>query len=458
MKVSVYITARNYANFIEKAIQSVFAQTLSDWELIVINDGSTDNTSEILEKYQGHPKVRIIEQVRKGLNVSNNVALRSSKGKYIMRLDADDFLDENALLVLSNVLDTKPEAGLVYPDYYLIDEAGEIIEIVRRKKIGDEVELLDLPAHGACTMFRRECLLDLGGYSEHFDCHDGYELWLKFLLTFKPYNVNIPLFYYRQHSNNLTKNHSKILETRRKIKRGFVKDFKNNKIPRVLAVIPVIKQPNNSPDSAFSILADKPLIWYTLSEVSKTKMLDKVVISTNDDMVIDHAASYQGMLALRRPEALTRANTQNQAIVKDILSHLSEKEKYYPDAVMILYVNTPLRRVSHIEKAIDTMTIFNVDSVISVEEELSYSYLHGKYGLIPIHERREMRLEKNSIYKENSAVILSKVESITDKSFFGKRIGHIMMLPEESIKIKSSFSLWQAEKILTDWKLITETH
>ncbi|ODS33741.1 MAG: glycosyltransferase family 2 [Candidatus Scalindua rubra] len=226
-KVTVYIPTHNYDRYIDKAIQSVLKQTMTDWELIVIDDGSTDNTIETISKYKTHPKIRIIEQDNKGLNVTNNIALRLSNGKYIMRLDADDYLDENILLVLSNILDEKPDIGLVYPDYYHVDEEGEIVEIVRRKKIEEEVELLDLPAHGACTIIRKECLLDLKGYEEEFSCQDGYDLWLRFIKRYKPYNVNIPLFYYRQHPKSLTRQQEGILDTRKKIKEKYVNKYNN---------------------------------------------------------------------------------------------------------------------------------------------------------------------------------------------------------------------------------------
>jgi glycosyltransferase involved in cell wall biosynthesis len=143
VKVTVYIPSHNYAKYLDKAVQSVLDQTMTDWELIIIDDGSTDNTKDLLKKYTNNSKIRIIGQENKGLNVTNNIALRLSRGKYIIRLDADDFFDENILLVLSNVLDTKPNVGLVYPDYYHINENGETLEIIRRKKIGEEVELLD---------------------------------------------------------------------------------------------------------------------------------------------------------------------------------------------------------------------------------------------------------------------------------------------------------------------------
>ena len=198
IKVTVYIPTHNYGKYIGKAVESVLRQTMIDWELIIIDDGSIDNTNKILAQYKTHPKIKIIEQENKGLNTTNNIALRLANGKYIIRLDADDYFDENILLVLSNVLDTKPQVGLVYPDYYHINQKDQVIEIIRRKKIGEEVDLLDLPAHGACTMIRKQCLLDLKGYEEEFSCQDGYDLWLKFIKRYKPYNVNIPLFYYRQ--------------------------------------------------------------------------------------------------------------------------------------------------------------------------------------------------------------------------------------------------------------------
>lgn len=450
MKITVYIPTHNYGRYIEKAIQSVISQTINDWELVIINDGSVDDTNEILKKYFNHPKVRIIEQVKKGLAVSNNIALRISNGNYIMRLDADDYLDENALLVLSNVLDTKPEIGLVYPDYYLSDEQGEVIEVVRRKKIGEDTKLLDLAPLGACTMFRKECLLELGGYAEEFDCQDGYELWLRFIQSFKPYNVNVPLFYYRQHPESLTKKQHKILETRRMIKRNFVERFKNNKIPKVLAIIPILKQAPSSPESAFATLAGKPLLDYTLQGALKTDMLDKIVVTSDDDEILEYSVQFKKVVTVKRPLELIAPAVGLELIVQHVLTYMKQKHSYCPEAVMILNVNNPLRRTMHIEKAIDTLTIFNVDTVISVAEELAYCYFHGRHGLTPIQKSRDIRIEKKAIYKETGSILLSRINTVTGRGFYGKKIGHIVMLPEESIKIKSAFDLWQAEKIIQE--------
>jgi CMP-N-acetylneuraminic acid synthetase len=450
-KITVYIPAYNYGKYIEQAIESVLNQTMDDWELIVINDGSTDNTSEILKKYEGHPKIRIIEQDNRGLTVSNNIALRLSNGKYLMRLDADDYLEENALLVLSNILDNKLDFGLVYPDYYIVDEDGEILEVVRRKKIGEEVELLDLPAHGACTMFRKECMVRVRGYEESIDRQDGYDIWLKFNRLFQPTNVNVPLFYYRQHAGNLTKDQQKLLRTRKAIKRDFVKKHVDKGIPRVLGIIPVLKKTVTYPYTPFAELAGKPLIWYTINEALQTKMLDKIVVTSDDDEVLDYTKGFAGIVTIQRPPELAKASSTVQSTVLHSLDILKEKDNYSPNAVMILYVNAPLRKATHIEEAINTLVIFDVDSVVSVCEELAHYYTHDRTGLAPLWSKEGLRIERESIYKQNGAILLSKVDAITEKDFLGKRIGHIVMLPEESIKITNKFEFWLAEKIISEW-------
>lgn len=452
-KVTVYIPCYNYARFIETAVQSVFKQTMQDWELIIINDGSTDNTKEILNQYHSNSKVRVLNQENKGLNITNNIALRLSNGKYIIRLDADDYLDENALLVMSSILDTKPEIGLVYPDYYYIDEKGEVIELVRRKKIDEEVQMLDLPAHGACTMFRKDLLLQIGGYVEEFSCQDGYELWLRFIQKHSVYNVNTPLFYYRQHPESLTSNMNKILETRRKIKRRFVEKEMNVPIPKVLGIIPVVRRSLYLQADPFAKLAGKPLIWYSVNDAYRSKSLDRIILSSEDDEVLDYGSQFPRIETLKRDANWAKSNFKIHDFIAYILDRLKESEGYEPDAVCTLYITTPLRRYYHVDKSIDTMTIFDVDSVVSVQEELAHCYYHRKFGLEHLNTTRgNLRVERQAIYKENSSIFLSKVDVIRNGRFLGDKIGHIIMLPEESIKINSKYEHWLAEKILIEWQ------
>lgn len=197
--ISVYITNHNYDKYLKQSIESVLDQTFQDFELLIIDDGSTDNSREIIEQYRDHPKISIIYQNNKGLNITNNIAMRASNGKYLMRLDADDFLEKEALEKMSSALESDGELGLVFPDYYYVDAEGNRTGIEQRHNFEKEVSLYDQPAHGACTMIRLQFLKELGGYNESFTCQDGYDLWIKFITHHKVSNINIPLFSYRRH-------------------------------------------------------------------------------------------------------------------------------------------------------------------------------------------------------------------------------------------------------------------
>ena len=148
-----------------------------------------------------------------------------------MRLDADDYLDESALLVLVNTIERSDELALVFPDYYYVDKNGNVTGQERRHNFQETVTLLDQPAHGACTLIRRSCLIEVGGYSDEFNCQDGWDLWLKLTENYKVGNVNLPLFYYRMHDENLTHDSERLLETRSRIYKKHVKHDKSKPEP-----------------------------------------------------------------------------------------------------------------------------------------------------------------------------------------------------------------------------------
>ena len=99
-RISVYVPSHNYGRFLGDAIESVLRQSVEDWELIVVDDGSTDETPEVMNLYRGHPKISVHRTEGIGLPAVCNYALARAKGKYVIRLDGDDVFDENILLVL----------------------------------------------------------------------------------------------------------------------------------------------------------------------------------------------------------------------------------------------------------------------------------------------------------------------------------------------------------------------
>lgn len=113
-KVTVYIIAIEEDNHIEDAIQSVLQQTMQDFELIIVNDGSSDKTDPTLEKYRYHPKIRIYEQFHKGHGAASNVALMYARGQYICPFNQNDLLMPHALEILAKELDRNTHVGFVY--------------------------------------------------------------------------------------------------------------------------------------------------------------------------------------------------------------------------------------------------------------------------------------------------------------------------------------------------------
>ncbi|OGW47581.1 MAG: hypothetical protein A2Y66_03270 [Nitrospirae bacterium RBG_13_41_22] len=454
--ISVYIPVFNYARYIEKAIQSVLNQTFKDWELIVINDGSTDGTEEILRKYESHDKVTVVNQENKGLTKSCNIALRLANGEYVMRLDGDDYLDENALLVMTHFLDENPEIGLVYPDYYLIDEHDEVLSIERREKISsDEWVLLDIPPHGACTMFRKHILQELGEYDEEIVCQDGYDMWIRFIENYKADNINLPLFYYRQHSGSLTKNHERILDTRQKIKRKHAelkrKRLKASKIKRV-AIIPARTHTNIMPKLALQECAGQPLINYTIDEAIKSASFNSIVVVSEDDEILHHTENNykKDVLTVTRPLEYGRRNTGIEKTVQLVLDVLKKNKGEEYEEGMLIFIESPLKKSKHILKAIDTMYIFETDSVISLCETNSPYYIRNNNSLERIGNQEQFRLERNTIYRGNGALFLFKIKNLAKGAIFGEKIGHIIMLKEESININSPFDYKIAEFLIKE--------
>ena len=109
---SVIIPVYNGAKFIDNAIKSVFSQTCQDFELIIVNDGSSDETMDVLKKYEDNQKIKIISQQNSGVSIARNNGFNASEGEYIAFLDADDVWHANHLEVMGDLIQKYPDAGL----------------------------------------------------------------------------------------------------------------------------------------------------------------------------------------------------------------------------------------------------------------------------------------------------------------------------------------------------------
>ena len=452
-KATVYIPVYNYAKYLKQAIESVLTQTYKEWEMIVINDGSEDETEDILKTYESTPNVTIVNQENRGLPVTCNIALRLAKGKYIIRLDADDYLDVNALLIMVNYLEQNPDIGLVYPDYYTMDEHGEVIALERREKINDDkIWIPDLPPHGAGTMFRKKILIELGGYDETISCQDGYDIWLRFIDSYKADNVNLPLFYYRKHGENLTNNHKRILDTRQTIKEKYadIKRKKENGTEKNrIAIIPARRHSNVYDRMALVKIAGKRMIDYTLDEAIASDCFNTIVVVSEDKIILNDVQNrYSNIYTIERPIEYARRNSELEKTIQLVLDSIKMDLGEEFDEIMLLSIQAPLKRKEHMRKAIDSLYIFEYDSVKSVCETNSPYYTRTENGIQQIVSGERFRLERKAIYKGNGSLLLFKTENLQTGTSSGEKVGHIIMLREDSINICSDYDFQVAELFL----------
>jgi len=452
-KVTVYIPSHKYGCYLKQAIESVLAQSMESWELIIICDGVVDDTEKIAGEYLNlHPeKIRVIVNEKSlGLQACANMALRQARGEYIIRLDADDYFDENALLVLSQYLDKHKDVALVYPNYIYVSESGQFLGIENRKRVGFEAKLLDLPAHGACTLIRKRILKTVGGYSEEHCLQDGYDLWLKILNRYPVGNVMTPLFFYRQHAKSQSHNEEKILEARGRIKRQHVKSVGG---PVKLSVVAVLGAKNtypHLPDIVLRPVADKPLIRHTLDVVSASRIFDRVLVTTDDQKVCDYCGTFDDILTLLRPKELSGERVLTSEIANNAVQYLEQSEGCYPDIIVYLNIHAPFRCEKQIQKAIDTLILYNTDKVFSVYEDFELHYRHAKNGLNPLYKMRheQLRIEREALYVNNGAIFVTWRDILTNIETDDIKIGHIVMTRDESFQIKKEEDIWLVDKLL----------
>jgi len=174
-----------------------------DYEIIVVNDGSNDKTDYALNLFlkPNDSLIKIINNDKNlGLPASINKGIRISKGAYIVRVDSDDYVNSNFLSSLKLYLDIYKDAGAVACDYLLVDKFENLIEIVSSKKT---------PI--ACgIMFRKNTLVNLGLYNNSFRFNEEKELMIRFKKKYILHHLNLPLYRYRRHENNMTNNLSEL--------------------------------------------------------------------------------------------------------------------------------------------------------------------------------------------------------------------------------------------------------
>lgn len=186
-QVSIIIPVFNGARFISDAIDSIFRQTFQDFEVIMIDDGSTDETREIVSRYRG---LIYHYQENQGRPAARNTGLRHARGEYVAFLDADDIWNPDRLERGVNLLNAEPEIGLLHGEVTAIDAHGAQDEsytkwlrnfyVRERQKGSGYLRLLDRCAiFSSSVLFRRKCIDEVGFYDMSFPIYEDYDWYLR---------------------------------------------------------------------------------------------------------------------------------------------------------------------------------------------------------------------------------------------------------------------------------------
>ena len=201
--ISVIDCTYNHGKWIERCLRSLYHQEYvkqEEYEIILINDKSVDFTQKVLKNLKRNNLRIFTNKKNLGLSNSINKAIKLSLGRYVVRVDSDDYVARNFLYLTKLFLNLNREFQAVAVDYYKVDN-NEIF-ISKNNCMKEQI---------ACgVMFRKECLFDIGLYNSKFKMREGHELRKRFEKKHLIGHLNFPLYKYRFHENNRTKNLKKI--------------------------------------------------------------------------------------------------------------------------------------------------------------------------------------------------------------------------------------------------------
>ncbi len=208
VKITVLMCVYNGQRYLREAIDSILNQTYSDFEFLIVDDGSTDDTLKILKSYKDSRIKLVLNDNNIGLTKSLNKGLMLAKGEYIARMDADDISVKNRLLTQLNFMQQN-NYDLIYSDTFFIDKNGEYVCKSFRPASVDVV-LRNLKKHNfiphPTVFFKKETILNLGGYDERFKTAQDLQLWLKMYDSKMNFGyINEPLVKYRLNPESIRK-------------------------------------------------------------------------------------------------------------------------------------------------------------------------------------------------------------------------------------------------------------
>ena len=224
--VSVITPAYNARRYIAITIESILAQTFTDWEYVIVDDGSTDGTDAIIRKYLSDSRIRMYRRPNTGIVGACMDGVRMTSGELFTRIDADDVAMPEKLEKQVEFLRANPDHVAVGCQVETIDPYGSVLHRLKHKLTHEEIDAQLMRGNGfamvnPAVMMRREALLRVGGYRKKYETAEDLDLFLRLAEIGKLANLPDVLLQYRQHYQSV--NHTRHEEQRR-MKRGMMEE------------------------------------------------------------------------------------------------------------------------------------------------------------------------------------------------------------------------------------------
>lgn len=206
-RVSVLIATRDYGQYLAEALRSVQTQTFTDWECVLVDDGSRDNTTQVVQTFLADPRFRVVRSDNLGQARAKNLALRLSQAPLVAFLDGDDVWLPSKLDRQVRIMDAHPLLGVCFTRRFLINPRGELLTAARptlpRGNIFDDVLLTNTVCFSS-VLVRRTVLDHVGGFDVGMQLAIDYDLWLRVAKHYPFDFIDEPLVKYRTGHANLS--------------------------------------------------------------------------------------------------------------------------------------------------------------------------------------------------------------------------------------------------------------
>ncbi|MBF0146490.1 MAG: glycosyltransferase [Magnetococcales bacterium] len=430
-RIGIIVTAHNYGRFLSQCLESVLAQTIREtWRLVVVDDGSTDDTPEIIARYDRDDRVTALRLHGVGLASAANVGIAAIKSEWVIRLDADDWLHPLCLEMLYATAVSR-NVDLTYGDYLVVDGEGHLVGEGRQVEDPASAGHEFSPPAAGC-LYRRSCWREIGGYNESLRYQEDFDFWLKFTERFQTRRVPYPLYYYRRLPGSMSGNRQPRADARRQVKREAVrrrgKSLPSEGVPVVIhTTLPVDLR--LGPEWGLVELHGRSLLDRLLDKLVEYVFLRPITLVAATDALAQWGV-LRGLSVQRTAHSFTMG--------RDLCASWSGEP---PSQGPILFCSPffPLIRQERLPEVLDTLLLFDCTRVDSVTPEVGETMVLRSQGLI------SYRGDGNGMPFFRQAGGLTALRG--DASGGGGR-GYVELLPPEDLFLNDVLALRLAEAAL----------